>query len=66
MKGGKRMLLDNIKSLSKSKKIPIYKIEKQADIARGSISKWKTVKPSAEKVAKVASCLGTTVEELLK
>ena len=60
------MLYNNIKSISKSKGIPIYKIEEDLVLARGSISKWTTVNPGIDKVAKVAKYLGVTVEELIK
>ena len=60
------MLYENIKSISKSKGIPIYKIEEELCLARGSICKWTTVNPGVDKVAKVAKYLGVTVETLLK
>ncbi len=60
------MLYANIKQISKQKGIPIYKIEQELDIARGSICKWDSVSPAVEKVAGVAKVLGTTVEDLLE
>ena len=59
-------LMNNIRNISKKKKIPLYVIEEKAGIAKGSISKWNDVIPSIEKVSKVAEVLGVTVNTLLK
>ena len=64
MKDGK--LLENIRNISKKKKIPLYVIEEKAEIAKGSISKWNDVVPSIEKVSKVADVLGVSVNTILK
>lgn len=60
------MIYRNIKSIADSKKISIRKIEQEAGIVLGSIYHWDEIKPSVDKVAKVANYLGTTVEELIK
>ena len=60
------MIYQNIKSIADSKGVSIRKIELETDITLGSIYHWDEVKPSVDKVAKVAKYLGTTVEELLK
>lgn len=60
------MLYENIKALAKKKGIPIYRIEKELDIADGSICKWNNINPGVDKVAKVAKYLNTTVDNLLK
>lgn len=60
------MIYQNIKSIAKSKKISIRKIEKETGLKLGSIYHWDEIKPSVDKVAKVANYLGTTVEELIK
>lgn len=59
------MLYKTIKHLAKSKKIPIYKIERELDISQGSICKWDKVKPSYDKICGVASILGVSVEEIV-
>lgn len=59
------MIYQNIKSLADSKKISIRKIEKETGIVLGSIYHWDEIKPSVDKVLKVARYLGTTVEELV-
>lgn len=59
------MLYNRIKDISKSKKIPLYKIEQRLELARGSIGKWRKNKPSYDKVVGVAKILGVSVEELV-
>lgn len=46
-------------------KISIAALEAEAGIANGTISGWKTGKPYAETLYKVATVLGCTVEDLL-
>ena len=60
------MIYQNIKSIADSQKVSIRKIEQDTGITLGSIYHWYDVKPSVDKVAKVANYLGVTVEELLK
>lgn len=60
------MIYQNIKSIADSQKVSIRKIEQDTGITLGSIYHWNDVKPSVDKVVKVANYLGITVEELLK
>lgn len=60
------MIYQNIKSIADAKKISIRKIEKETGIVLGSIYHWDEIKPSVDKVAKVAKYLGTTVEKLIE
>lgn len=60
------LIYDKIKFLAKTKNIPIYKIEQECDLAKGSICKWNIVSPSAKKLKDVADVLETTVDELLE
>ena len=60
------MIYQNIKSIADSQKVSIRKIEQDTGITLGSIYHWNDVKPSVDKVVKVANYLGFTVEELLK
>ena len=60
------MIYQNIKSIADLQKVSIRKIEQDTGITLGSIYHWNDVKPSVDKVAKVANYLGVTVEELLK
>ena len=59
------MIYQNIKSIADSQGISIRKIELDTGITLGSIYHWNEVKPSVDKVAKVAKYLGVTIEELL-
>ena len=60
------MIYQNIKSIADSQKEKKRKIEQDTGITLGSIYHWNDVKPSVDKVVKVANYLGVTVEELLK
>ena len=60
------MIYQNIKSIADSQKVSIRKIEQDTGITLGSIYHWNDVKPSVDKVVKVANYLGVTAEELLK
>ena len=60
------MIYKNIKSIADSQKDTKRKIEQDTGITLGSIYHWNDVKPSVDKVVKVANYLGVTVEELLK
>ena len=59
-------LKDRIKAIAKAKKIPVYKVEQEAGIPKGSISKWTKSMPSADKLENVADVLGVTTNMLLK
>ena len=60
------MLLHNIKNRCKECGLNIAQLERAAEIQPNSIYKWDEVMPAADKLARVASVLGTTSEELLK
>lgn len=60
------MVYQTIKSIADAQGISIRKIEIDTGITLGSIYHWNEIKPSVDKVAKVAKYLGTTVEELIK
>jgi hypothetical protein len=57
--------IENLKRISKEKKIPISKIERDIGFPRGSIFKWKNTEPSIQKVKKVADYLGVRIDKLL-
>lgn len=60
------MIYQNIKAIADSKGISVRKIELDTGITPSSIYHWNTIKPSVDKVAKVAKYLGVPIEELLK
>ena len=57
-------LYNKVKKLADERKKPIARIEKDAGIANGTISGWKTSKPMLETVVKVAKALDVSIEEL--
>lgn len=58
-------IYERVKEVARQRGMPLYKLEEAAGIAQGSISKWKEVSPSIEKVATVAKLLEVTVDELI-
>lgn len=60
------MLFNEIKRLCEEKGISIYRLEKEAGLSKGAISKWCDSDPAASKLCTVARILGTTSEQLLK
>lgn len=63
------MIYQQIKKLAMEKGISIHRIEKDCSLANGIIGKWgRTANqmPAADKLARVAKYLGTTVEFLLE
>lgn len=57
-------LKENVKRYANKKGIPVYKLEEKMGIAKGSISKWNEIKPSADKIVSASRILGVSVEEL--
>lgn len=60
------MIYENVVELAKRKRMTISNVEREAGIAKGSISKWKKVSPSISNVQAVANVLGVTVNRLLR
>ena len=60
------MIYQKIKEIADSKGVSIRKIELDTRITPSSIYHWNEIKPSVDKVAKVAKYLGVTVEELIE
>lgn len=59
------MIYENIQKITKEKGISIGLVERECNLANGTIGKWKEVAPSAINLLKVAKYLGTTVDSLL-
>ncbi|MCD8078023.1 MAG: helix-turn-helix domain-containing protein [Lachnospiraceae bacterium] len=55
----------NVTQYAKKKNVPVYLLEEETGIARGSISRWDDINPGIDKVKAVADKLGVTVDELL-
>lgn len=60
------MIYQNIKKIADEKRVSIRKIEIDTGITLSSIYHWDEIKPSVDKVAKVAKYLGVSVETLLE
>ncbi len=58
-------ILERIKNLISDKKITIAELERRADLGNGTIRKWDTSLPSADKIQKVAKILGVTIDYLI-
>lgn len=56
---------DRIKELALSANITLPDLEKELGFGAGTISKWKTSVPSADKLAKVADYFGVSVDYLI-
>lgn len=59
-------MFDKIKALCKERGMTIAELERAADIVPTTMTKWKRISPSVDKVARVAKALGVTIEELLE
>lgn len=59
------LLTERIKSLAKPLGMTFASIERDIDIGRGTIRKWDTNCPAADKLLKVANLLNTTTDFLL-
>lgn len=58
-------MLHKIKDLCVKEGITIAELERQADLARSTVARWDETMPAADKLARVARVLHTTVEDLL-
>lgn len=59
------MLLHNIKEKCKEAGMSLKELEQAANLSPNSIFRWADSMPAADKLARVASVLDTTSEELL-
>lgn len=57
-------LVQRIKELCKEQGITVAELERKCGIGNGIIARWKTSKPSYDRLAKVASALGVSVDYL--
>lgn len=58
------MLYENLKRICAEKGLTFARLERELDFGNGTLAKWKSSIPSVDRVAKVASRLGVTVDEL--
>lgn len=59
-------MLHKIKELSKEQGLTIAELERQAGLVRSTVARWDETMPAADKLARVARVLHTTVEDLLQ
>ncbi|WP_392887155.1 helix-turn-helix domain-containing protein [Eubacterium limosum] len=59
------MIYKKINELSVQKGISVKALEKKLHFGNGTISRWKTAEPGADKLRKVANYLGVSVDYLL-
>lgn len=57
-------LVQRIKEVCKEQGITVAELERKCGIGNGIIARWKTSKPSYDRLAKVASALGVSVDYL--
>ena len=60
------MIIDNIKKFAGEKGWSIARLEREANVANGTIRKWENGSPRVSFLQKVADALGVPIEELLK
>lgn len=58
-------IYEKIAAIAAERKIPIYKLEKEAGIGNGVISGWKEGQPQVDTLKKVADALEVSIEELI-
>ena len=58
------MILENIKKEAARKKMTIYKLEKEAGLANGTVARWNKHYPRVDKLFFVSAVLGVTLNDL--
>ena len=58
-------ILERIKILKEKKRISIAELERRSNLGNGTIRRWDTSLPSAEKLQRVAKILGVTMDYLV-
>lgn len=56
---------EKVKAIADKKKTTIAEIERHANVANGTISKWKVSKPNVDTLIKVANVLKVEIASLL-
>lgn len=60
------MLVKNIKALCEREGVTVKALEEICNLGNGTIRRWNRYVPSVDKVLRVASFFGVTIDELLK
>lgn len=59
------MIFDNIQTICKEKGMKIAELEREAGLANGAISKWRTSSPTVDSLKSVAKVLKVSVTKLI-
>lgn len=59
-------IYENVSALCNKKNKSIRSVEREANLATGTMSKWRTASPTVDNLKAVADVLGTTVDKLLE
>lgn len=59
-------MVEEIRKRASAKRITIAELERAAELGRSTILRWDRTSPSVNKVQRVASVLGCTVDDLLR
>ncbi|AEB64912.1 MULTISPECIES: helix-turn-helix domain-containing protein [Bacillus amyloliquefaciens group] len=59
------LLFDRVKKIADKKKIPIAELERKLGMGTNTLYRWKTQKPSIDKVQKVADYFNVSIDYLL-
>lgn len=60
------MIVDNIRALCKREGVTVKALEEICALGNGTIKRWDKNSPSVDKIARVASFFGVTIDELIK
>lgn len=58
-------ILERVKDLCSNQGMSIAELERKADLGNGSVRRWDTSIPAADKLQRAAKTLGTTMDYLL-
>lgn len=59
-------MVGKIKALAKARGLTIMQVEQECGIGQKSIYNWDTNVPAVDKVQRVASFFGVTIDDLMK
>lgn len=59
-------IYDKVKELATKKELSIAAVESKAEVANGTISGWRSGRPYADTLQKVAKVLEVPIEKLLE
>ena len=60
------MIVENIKALCKREGVTVKALEEICNLGNGTVRRWNDSPPGVDKVQRVASFFGVTIDELIK